>query len=126
MGKPLITGRKNYESIGRPLPGRKNIVITRQKDYAPEGVTVVHSYEEALKEAEPAEEAMVMGGAEIFRLALPSADRLYLTEIHASPDGDTFMPPWNRDEWKEVFREDHPAEGETPSYTYVDLERIAR
>ena len=113
-------------SIGRPLPGRKNIVITRQKDYAPEGVTVVHSFEEALDAAEPAEEAMVMGGAEIFKLALPRADRFYLTEIHASPDGDTFMPPWNRDEWKEVFREDHPAEGDTPAYTYVDLERIAR
>ena len=126
MGKPLITGRKNYESIGRPLPGRKNIVITRQKDYAPEGVIVVHSFEEALEAAEPADEAMVMGGAEIFKLALPRADRFYLTEIHASPDGDTFMPPWNRDEWKEVFREDHPPEGDTPAYTYVDLVRVRR
>ena len=124
MGKPLITGRKNYESIGRPLPGRKNIVITRQKDYAPAGVTVVHSFEEALKAAEPAEEAMVMGGADIFALALARADKIYLTEIHAKPDGDVLMPPYDRSQWREVFREDHSAEGETPAYSYVDLERI--
>jgi dihydrofolate reductase len=124
MGKPLITGRKNYDSIGRPLPGRKNIVITRRKDCAPEGVTVVHSFEAALKAAEAAEEVMVMGGAEIFALALPKADIFYLTEVHANPEGDTFMPPWNRDEWREVFREDHAAEGDTPAYSFVDLERI--
>jgi dihydrofolate reductase len=123
IGKPLITGRKNYESIGRPLPGRKNIVITRQKNYAPEGVTVVHSFDEALRAAEPAEEVMIMGGADIFALALPEADKFYLTEVHAAPDGDVVMPPWNRSDWCEVFREDHPAEGTTPAYSFVDLER---
>jgi dihydrofolate reductase len=124
IGKPLITGRKNYESIGRPLPGRKNIVITRQKDYAPEGATVVHSFEEALKAAEPADEVMIMGGADIFALALATADKFYLTEIHAKPDGDVFMPPWNRSDWREVFREDHANENDTPAYSFVDLERI--
>ncbi|HKJ74025.1 MAG TPA: dihydrofolate reductase [Alphaproteobacteria bacterium] len=124
MGKPLITGRKNFESIGRPLPGRQNIVITRQKDYAPEGVVVVHSLEEALKAAEPAEEVMVMGGADIFAMALPLADRFYLTEIHAEPEGDVFMPPWSPGNWREVLREDHPADGGTPAYSFVDLERI--
>ncbi len=124
MGKPLITGRKNYDSIGRPLPGRKNIVITRRKDYAPEGVVVVHSFDEALRAAELAEEVMVMGGADIFALALPRADKFYLTEIHATPEGNVFMPPWNRDEWREVFREDYPAEGDTPAFSFVDLERV--
>jgi dihydrofolate reductase len=124
MGKPLITGRKNYESVGRPLPGRKNIVITRRKDYAPEGVTVVNSFDDALRAAKPAEEVMVMGGADIFALALPRADKFYLTEIHASPDGDVFMPKWGRNEWREVFREDHPADDDTPAYSFVDLDRV--
>jgi dihydrofolate reductase len=67
---------------------------------------------------------MVMGGADIFALALPQADKFYLTEIHASPVGDTFMPLWDRSEWREVLREDHPAERDTPAYSFVDLERI--
>jgi dihydrofolate reductase len=116
LGKPVIMGRKTWESIGRPLPGRTNIVISRQPDYCAEGARVVASLPEALKLAESiaeidgAEEAMVIGGEEIYRLALPLADRLYITEVHAEVDGDACFPPWERSEWREVRREQVPIE----------------
>ena len=107
LGKPVIMGRKTYESIGKPLPGRTNIVITRQTDYLPEGVKVVHSVAEARDLAESVclidgqEEAMIMGGAEIYTLALPDADRLYLTEVHADVDGDAYFPEYDKTEWQD-------------------------
>ena len=126
LGKPIIMGRKTYESIGKPLPGRTNIVITRQTDYQPDGVKVVHSVAEARDLAESVclidgqEEAMIMGGAEIYTLALPDADRLYLTEVHADVDGDAYFPEYDKTEWQEISREDCSAEGPNPyNYSFV-------
>ena len=130
LGKPVIMGRKTYESIGKPLPGRTNIVITRQTDYQPEGVKVVSSVEDAIKVAESVclidgqEEAMVMGGAEIYGLTLPHCERLYLTEVHAEVEGDAWFPEYDKREWAEVTREDFKAEGPNPfDYSFVVYER---
>ncbi|MEK9711525.1 MAG: type 3 dihydrofolate reductase [Thalassolituus sp.] len=132
MGKPVIMGRKTYESIGKPLPGRTNIVITRQSDYHPEGVKVVSSVAEARDLAESVclidgqEEAMIMGGAEIYTLALPDCDRLYLTEVHAEVEGDAWFPEYDKSEWEEVAREDFAAEGPNPyNYSFVVYDRNA-
>jgi dihydrofolate reductase len=122
-GKPLIMGRKTHESIGRPLPGRKNIVLTGDPNYRAEGCTVVHSPEEALREAE-GEEAMVIGGSAVYREFLPKADRLYLTLIHREFAGDTFFPDFDRTTWREVERidvDDDPDSG--LSYSFVTLEK---
>jgi len=130
LGKPVIMGRKTYESIGKPLPGRTNIVITRQADYQPEGVKVVSSVEDARALAESVclidgqEEAMIMGGAEIYALCLPVCDRLYLTEVHAEVEGDAWFPEYDKSEWHEVAREDFAAEGPNPyDYSFVVYER---
>ncbi len=132
MGKPVIMGRKTYESIGKPLPGRTNIVITRQADYQPEGVKVVNSVEAARELAESVclidgqKEAMIMGGAEIYTLALPHTDRLYLTEVHADVEGDAFFPEYDKSLWQEVAREDFAAEGPNPyNYSFVVYEAKA-
>ncbi len=130
FGKPVIMGRKTWESLKGPLPGRTNIVITRQADYAAEGAKVVTTLEEAVEMAENVafidgqEEAVIMGGAEIYQLALPKADRLYLTEVHAEVDGDTFFPEYDTREWNEIGREDFAAEGPNPyDYSFVVYER---
>jgi dihydrofolate reductase len=102
MGKPIVMGRKTYESIGKPLPGRENIVVTRDQSYVAEGTTIVHSVDEVLKMN--AEEICVIGGSEIFKQFLPVADRLYITEIHHTFVADTFFPELNDDEWNEVSR----------------------
>lgn len=106
MGHPIIMGRKTYESIGRPLPGRKNIVITRNKDYTAEGCTVIHSISE-VKELEDKrnEELFVIGGAEIFEQTFSIADRLYITMIEETFEGDTYFPTFNEDEWIVVSKE---------------------
>ena len=106
MGKPLIMGRKTFESIGRPLPGRTNIVVTRQEGYHPDGVIVISSLDEALERAQEiaqtdrANEVMIGGGAEIYRQALPFADRMYLTQVMLEPQGDTYFPPIDFEQWK--------------------------
>ncbi len=105
MGKPLVMGRKQYESVGRPLPGRVNIVVTRQKGYQPEGVLVFSDlvsaldHARAIAAAEGAEEVMVIGGGEIYAQALPYADRLYLTKVDAAPEGDTRFPEIDKSQW---------------------------
>lgn len=131
MGKPVIMGRKTWESIGRPLPGRTNIVITRNPDYAvPDGVRVVTSLDAAIDLAEKIcliegiDEAIVMGGAEIYAQALPRADRLYLTQVHADVHGDAFFPEIDLEQWQELGREDFAASGPNPyDYSFVVLER---
>ncbi|ANX13443.1 dihydrofolate reductase [Fictibacillus arsenicus] len=102
MGKPIVMGRKTYESIGKPLPGRENIVVTRDQSYEAEGTTIVHSVDEVLQIN--AEEICVIGGSEIFKQFLPVADRLYITEIHHTFEADTYFPELNDNEWKEVSR----------------------
>lgn len=103
-GMPILMGRKTFDSIGKPLPGRKSVVITRNEDWQHEGVAVVHSVEEAIKKAEDlgAKEIFVVGGAEIFQSALPAANRVYFTLIHKAIEGDTFFPPLLKSEWRLV------------------------
>ena len=129
VGKPVIMGRKTFESIGKPLPGRHNIVLTRQPGWRADGVTVVPNLAEAIAAAglDPrtrADAIMVVGGADIYAQALPFATRIELTEIHAAPDGDTYFPQLDPARWRETFREAHPA-GEThPAYDFVTLEAV--
>ena len=105
LGKPIVMGRKTFESIGKPLPGRLNIVMTRDADYRREGVTVVHGVEGALRAAGAAEEVMVIGGSDLFRLFLPSATRVHLTRVHAEVTGDVFWPALDEKEWVIAGRE---------------------
>ena len=129
-GKPIIMGRKTQESIGRPLPGRQNLVVTRDPDWHQEGVTVVHSLDEALSRAEAqafidgVEERVVIGGSQIYAEALPIADRLYMTQVHAEVEGDTFFPQVDWDQWHEIAREDLPASDNNPfPYSLVTYDR---
>lgn len=126
MGKPIIMGRRTYESIGRPLDGRKNIVLTRDPTFAAEGVEVARSIEEALALAGDVEEAVIMGGADVYAQLLPRADRLYLTEIDAGFDGDRFFPEIDPSEWHEVECEEHEPDERNPyPYVFLMLERIS-
>jgi len=125
MGKPLIMGRKTHESIGRPLPGRKNIVLTHSQEFKTEGCTVVYSLEEALIAAGEIDEVMIMGGSGIYDQALARADRLYLTEVHADVNGDVYFPEFDRSEWVEIEREDHSADDKNNfDYSFVVMERV--
>jgi dihydrofolate reductase len=125
MGKPILMGRKTFDSIGRPLPGRMNLVLTRKSDWTHEGVITVHSVEEALRRAGPAPELMVIGGADIFRLALPSAQRVYLTRMHATVEGDVRFPAIDWSRWRELERQEFAAD-DTHAYamTFLTLERM--
>ena len=102
LGKSILMGRKTHQSIGRVLPGRDNLVLTRAHDWRAAGVTVVHSVEEALQRAAATAELAVIGGAEVYRLTLPLARRIYLTQVLAEVEGDTFFPEFSRSEWREV------------------------
>lgn len=128
MGKPVIMGRKTWESLPRrPLPGRLNIVITRDPLYRAEGASVVASVDEALARAREtqSEEICVIGGSDIFRLMLPVADRLYLTQVDLEPEGDVFFPPLDEKAWRESRRETHPrAEGDDAGFVLRVLDRI--
>ena len=124
MGKPVLMGRKTFESIGKPLPGRDNIVVSQDRHYHPEGVCVAHSITEALAIADDAEEVMVIGGASFYAQLMPRAQRLYLTQIHHDFPGDAFFPAWEASEWAEMAREDlQPDERNPYPYSFVSLER---
>ncbi|KQS49367.1 MULTISPECIES: dihydrofolate reductase [unclassified Sphingomonas] len=118
MGKPMVMGRKTFESFPSPLPGRRHIVLTRG-DWRADGAEVAHSVEDALALA--GEDVAVIGGAQIYAQFLPHADRIELTEVHAAPDGDATVPAF--DGWHEIAREDHPAENDRPAYSFVTLTR---
>ena len=124
MGKPMLMGRKTCESIGRALPGRLNLVLTRDPRWSAPGVSVVHSVEEALARAGEAEELMVIGGAEIYRLVMPFARRIYLTHVQADVPGDTFFPAFDPTQWVDVQCDAHPAD-ERNNYpvTFMTLDR---
>ncbi len=125
LGKPLMMGRKTFESIGYPLPGRTNIVITSE-DIKIDGCTIAHSLKEAITIAHGAGELMVMGGAQIYELALPQASRLYITKIHAAFEGDKYFPSFDTRRWRETFREDHGSDEKNMySYSFHILERAA-
>ncbi|AIT80308.1 diacylglycerol kinase [Novosphingobium pentaromativorans US6-1] len=121
MGKPMIMGRKTFESFPSPLPGRRHIVLTRDASWQAPGAEVAHSVEEALAAAGEGDVA-VIGGAEIYALFLDKATRIELTEVHADFEGDTFMPPAGPS-WHEAAREEHPAEGAYPAHAFVTLLR---
>jgi dihydrofolate reductase len=124
MGKPMLMGRKTYESIGRPLPGRRNLVLSRRGFSAP-GVESVATIDEALARVADAPELMVIGGAEVFRLAMPYLDHVHLTRVHIQVEGDILLPPFEPGQWREVRREDHPADERNPiAMTFVEMERI--
>ncbi len=110
MGKPVVMGRLTYESIGRALPGRQNIVITRQIDFEADGCDVVQSIDAAIVVAGDAVEIMVIGGSQIYQAFLPRADRIYLTRVQAEVEGDAFLPDLGMDEWCELSRERHVAD----------------
>lgn len=110
MGKPVLMGRKTFDSIGRPLPGRQNLIMTRQTGLSIEGCTVVHSLAEAMEAAAGAEEIMVIGGAEIYARLLPKAARLYITRIHHSFEGDAWFPEFDQSGWRQVQCEEHAAD----------------
>jgi dihydrofolate reductase len=133
MGKPVIMGRKTFETIGKPLAGRLNIVVSRNSDFAREGVLVASSFEAALTEGEEKarasaeEEIMVIGGGEIYRSAIDRADRLYITHVEASPEGDTHFPPIDPECWRATVSE-HTPKGpkDSAATTFVIYERVAR
>jgi len=127
VGKPVLMGRKTHESIGRPLPERTNIVVTRDRSYQAPGCIVVHSIENALKAAGDREEVMVIGGTDFYRQLLPKADRLYLTRVHAEFEGDARFPELDEREWREVERTDcAPDENNNWPYSFIRLERVTR
>ncbi|WP_028399654.1 dihydrofolate reductase [Ectobacillus panaciterrae] len=122
MGHPIIMGRKTFESIGKPLPGRENIIVTRNKEYQAEGCTVVHSISELLERfASTAEEVFVIGGAELFQEALPAAERLYITYIEELFTGDTWFPEISEAEWQEVSREQGVQDEKNPYEYYFTV-----
>lgn len=124
MGKPVIMGRTTHESIGRPLPGRRNIVMTRQPGYAAEGCEVAPGPDEALAAAGDAGEVMVIGGGEVYREFLPKAGRIYLTRVQAEIAGDTLFPELDMDEWEVVDVEEFPA-GDEREFGF-DIETLER
>jgi dihydrofolate reductase len=134
MGHPCIMGDLTYESLpprSRPLPGRENIILTLDRDYHPEGTTVLHTFEEALEyvRTQGEQKAFITGGASVYRLGLAVADTLELTRIHRDYDGDVTFPPVDPEVWEEVAREEHRAEdrrsGETVSFSYITYRRRA-
>lgn len=125
VGKPVLMGRKTFESIGKALPKRTNIVVTRDPDFRAEGCLIAHSIEEALAiAAEHGEEAMIMGGASFYEQLLPRADRLYITRVHGRFEGDAWFPDYDQEAWRAVESEEHAAD-EKNAYAcgFVVLER---
>ena len=124
MGKPIIMGRRTHESIGRPLPGRENIIITSDQGYQAEGCTVMHSLQSALQHCEQYQEVMIMGGASLYQQCLPLADKIYLTQVDAELSGDTWFPEWDKTQWQCISQQDHPAdENNDYPYSFMVYER---
>jgi dihydrofolate reductase len=130
MGKPVLMGRKTYESIGKPLSGRTNIVVSRSPGFAPPGVTVARSLDTALSAARAdakkrgVGEIIVIGGTDIFVQTMPLADRMEITHVHARPEGDTYFPPIDATQWRAVARSDHPAgPRDEAAFSYVTYNR---
>lgn len=127
LGKPVLMGRKTWESLGRPLPGRDNLVLTRDPGYRAVGATVFASLDIALAACRDVPEVMLIGGAELYAQTLPICDRLYLTEVDAAPDGDAFFPALDPADWRETAAEPHPADARhAHAFTWRTLERVRR
>ena len=127
LGKPVLMGRKTFDSIGKPLAGRTNIVVSQDRHYHPDGVCIAHSIDEALTLAAGEAEVMVIGGASFYAQLLPRAECLYLTEIHHHFTGDAYFPAWDPAEWRETAREDHaPDQANAYGYSFITLQRPPR
>ena len=125
QGHAVIMGRRTWQSIGKALPGRRNIVVTRDRAFEAPGCVVAHSLAEAWKAAEGAEEACVIGGTSLFEETLPSADVIHLTEVEADVEGDTYFPPFDRGQWRETEIARHPADARNEyPFRIVRLERL--
>lgn len=130
MGHSMVMGRRTFDSIGRALPGRQTIVLTRNREFFHPDVRVVDSWKSAVREVEQSEEfrreeLFVVGGAQIYALALPHTDRIYLTEIHAEIDGDTFFPNIPPEQWSEISREQHSADARNDhAHSFIVLDRL--
>ncbi len=125
MGKPILMGRKTYQSIGRPLPGRTNVIVTRDENFKADGCVVVHSIEAALMAVEDQEEICVIGGAELFQQMLPLVEKIYLTIVHHEFAADTFFPEINVAEWKEIEKVTHEADEKNKyAYDFLVLQKI--
>ena len=123
-GHTVIMGRKTFESVGKPLPNRRNIIITRNTDLAIEGTEVVHTLEEALELCKQAEEVFIIGGAEIYKIAMPHTDKIYLTVVHENFEADAFFPEIDRNLWLETASEKHlPDDKNNLNFTFSTLER---
>jgi len=126
IGKPIVMGRKTFDSIGRPLPGRLNVVISRQAGLDIPGCRVVTSIDEAIAAAHPAPEIVIVGGADIYRQVLPQVQVIHLTRVHASVEGDVVFPELQERQWREVAKEYHPAdERHAHAFTFSTLQRVA-
>jgi dihydrofolate reductase len=130
MGKPIVMGRLTFLSLGRALPGRTNIVLTRNAAFEAEGAIMAYNLEEALEVArrtaakDGLSEIMVIGGEDVFRAVLPQASRIYLTKVHATPEADTWFPAIDKREWREISREDHePGPKDDHAFSFIVLER---
>lgn len=126
LGKPVLMGRRTFESLGKPLPGRLNLVLTRDRALGTPGVTIVYSVDDALAAADGAPEVMVIGGAEVYALCWPWISRLELTEVHAAPSGDTRLDCFDPAEWRVIATERHAADARHEfDYSFTTLERVA-
>ena len=127
LGKPILMGRRTWESLPGLLPGRPHVVITRNPDYRAEGARVVHGLQAAIEVFPDADELMLVGGANLYAQALPRVARMYLTEVHARPEGDAFFPPFDRGEWIEVAREEGVCDERNPiPHSFVTLQRSSQ
>jgi dihydrofolate reductase len=131
MGKPIVMGRKTYESIGRPLPGRLNVVLTRDARWQAEGVTPAQTIDGALAvaiaqaESKEKDEVMIIGGDQVYALCLPLVDRLYVTQVHAEVEGDAYFPEVDWSQWHQISSEDHQASDNNPyDYSFVVYDRV--
>ncbi|MFX4221041.1 MAG: dihydrofolate reductase [Thalassobaculum sp.] len=123
-GRPMVMGRRTWEAIGRPLPGRRSLVVTRNAAWSADGAERASSLEMAIAACGTEEEICVIGGAEIFALALSTADRMALTYVHMQADGEVLFPAVDWSLWKETWREEHPAEAGRPAFTFADYVRV--
>ena len=125
MGKPILMGRNTFESIGKPLPGRVNVIITRDQSYRAAGCVVMHTLDAALNYCAGDPEAMVIGGASLYAQTLPLAQRLYLTLIHNTTfEGDAYFPYWDPQQWQEIAHEDHPSDAKNRyPYSFITLDK---
>ena len=126
LGKPVLMGRRTFESIGRPLPGRRNLVLTRS-DQAVPGIECVRSLEDAIERVAGEPDLMIIGGGALYAHAMPKLDAIYLTRVHATLEGDTFLPHLDPDEWREVHREWRaPDERNVHAMSFIELARVRR